>query len=306
MKFLKLLLLWVVMTLIMVVSWSLGFVVGNAITHTTPPAGSDPALAFSYFFGVCVFNAFLLCVLLWQTRKYSGLAKALWLVGYCFVTQFLLPQMDTFFFGSSIGIQNLQVVSILIAGFVMSLVTVLSGIGLINLMFKPNRYSVTIVISEWRTFVVPFLVLICFVYPLIYLTFGYYVAWQNENLRIFYSKSSELKSFWNEFSPALTNGLYLFQILRAAIWVIATIPIVAMLQHSKAKYFLVGLFTSLLITTQLFIPNPYMPQEIAMMHFLETTTSNFVWGVVMVFAVSKYLAVRQRVNVGSVLEKIPG
>jgi hypothetical protein len=199
MKLLKLLLLWPVLTIIMVISWSLGFVAGNAITHTAPPSGGDPALAFMYFFGVCVINAFLLSLLLWQTRTYSGIAKACWLVVYCFVTQFLLPQMDTFFFGSKIGIQNLQVVSILIAGFIMSLVTVLSGIGLIKLMFKPNAYSFTIVTSEWRSFVVPFLVLICFVYPFIYLTFGYYVAWQNESLRIFYSKSPELKSYWDEF-----------------------------------------------------------------------------------------------------------
>jgi hypothetical protein len=78
-----------------------------------------------------------------------------------------------------------------------------------------------------------------------------------------------------------------------------------MLQHSKAKYFLIGLFTSLLITTQLFIPNPYMPQEIAMMHFLETTTSNFVWGVAIVFTVTKYLTIGQRLNVESVLGKSP-
>jgi hypothetical protein len=56
----------------------------------------------------------------------------------------------------------------------------------------------------------------------------------------------------------------------------------------------------------LFIPNPYMPREIAMLHFVETASSNFIWGAVIAVAVNKYLRVGQRVGMHSVLEKSAG
>jgi hypothetical protein len=72
-----------------------------------------------------------------------------------------------------------------------------------------------------------------------------------------------------------------------------------MLRHLKGYYLLVGLLTSLLPAAQLFIPNPYMPQEIAMIHFVETASSNFIWGVLIALTVNKYLRVEQSTGVQS-------
>ncbi len=306
MKILKFFLLWLGLAIVMLITWSLGFVAGNMITNTSPPAGGDPILAFYFFVGVCVFNSFLLSVLFWLTRIYSGIRKTIGLFAFCFIIQFVLMQMESIFFGDGIGIQNPQVASIIIAGFIMSTATVLFGVAIVNKMSREPKQQFTLVVNEWRPFVVPFLLLSCIVYPLIYLTFGYYIAWQNENLRIFYTKSSELTSFFHQGAGSFADGLYFFQILRAAIWVIATIPLVLMLRHLKAYYLLVGLFTSLLPATQLFIPNPYMPQEIAMIHFVETASSNFIWGAVIAIAVNRYLRVGQRDDVHSILEKSAG
>ena len=303
MKILKFFLLWLVLAIVMLFTWSFGFVAGNVITNTSPPAGGDPILAFYYFMGVCVFNSFLLSVLFWLTRIYSGISKIIGLFSFCFIIQFVLMQMESMFFGDGIGIQNPQVASIIIAGFIVSTATVLVGVAIVGKMSREPKQQFTLVVNEWRPFVVPFLLLSCIVYPLIYLTFGYYIAWQNENLRIFYTKSSELTSFFHQGAGSLADGLYFFQILRAAIWVIATIPLVIMLRHLKGHYLLVGLFTSLLPATQLFIPNPYMPQEIAMIHFVETASSNFIWGAVIAIVVNKYLPVGQRDNMHSVLGK---
>jgi hypothetical protein len=63
-----------------------------------------------------------------------------------------------------------------------------------------------------------------------------------------------------------------------------------MLQHTKAyQYVLVGLLSALLPSAQLFIPNPYMPADVAMAHFIETSVSNFLWGLVITFTVNKYM-----------------
>jgi hypothetical protein len=306
MKAIKFLVLWIILSIVMLITWSIGFIVGNAITHTSPPAGGDPMLAFYFFVGVCVFNSFLLSVLFWLTGIYSGISKTIGLFVFCFIVQFFLMQMESIFFGEGIGIQNPQVASILIAGFIVSTATVLFGVATVNKMSREPKHQFTLVVNEWRPFVVPFLLLSCIVYPLIYLTFGYYIAWQNENLRIFYTKSSEMTSYFHQGAGSFADGLYFFQILRAAIWVIATIPLVIMLRHLNVYYLLVGLFTSLLPATQLFIPNPYMPQEIAMIHFVETASSNFLWGAVIAIAVNRYLRVVYPVDVHSILEKTTG
>jgi hypothetical protein len=72
-----------------------------------------------------------------------------------------------------------------------------------------------------------------------------------------------------------------------------------MLRHLRGYYLLVGLFTSLLPAAQLFIPNPYMPQEIAMIHFVETASSNFIWGMLIALAVNKFLRIEQVAGVRS-------
>jgi hypothetical protein len=300
MKVVKFLLLWFALIIVMVFTWSLGFVAGNAITQTSPPPGGDPGQAFLSFVGVCAFNSLLLSVMFWLTRIYSGRGKIIGLFSFCFIVQFVLMQMESMFFGDGIGIQNPQVASIIIAGFIVSAATVLVGVAISGKMWRAPKQHFALVVNEWRPFVVPFLLLSCVVYPLIYLTFGYYIAWQNENLRIFYTQSSELTSFFHQGAGSLADGLYFFQILRGAIWVIATIPLVIMLRHVKAYYLLVGLLSSLLPASQLFIPNPYMPQEIAMVHFVETASSNFIWGALIAIAVSRYLFVGQREEVHSI------
>ncbi len=299
MKILKFLLLWLTLAIVMLFTWSFGFVAGNLITNTSPPTGGDPILAFYFFAGVCVFNSFLLSVLFWLTRNFTGITKTIGLFGFCFIIQFVLMQMESFFFGDGIGIQNPQVASIIIAGFITCTATVLVGVAMVSKLSGEPKQPFALVVNEWRPFVVPFLLLSCIVYPLIYLTFGYYIAWQNENLRIFYTKSSEMTSFFHQGAGSFADGLYFFQILRAAIWVIATIPLVMMLRHLRGYYLIVGLVTSLLPAAQLFIPNPYMPQEIAMVHFVETASSNFIWGALIALAVNKYLRVEQVAGVRS-------
>jgi hypothetical protein len=303
MKILQFLLLWLILAIVMLFTWAIGFVAGNVLTQTSPPPGSDPALAFYFFVGVCVFNSFLLCILFWLTRNYSGVGKILALFGFCFIIQFVLMQMESIFFGDGIGIQNPQVASIIIAGLIMCAATVLVGVAVVGKMTREPKQQFTVIVKEWRPFVLPFLLLSCIVYPFIYLTFGYYIAWQNENLRIFYTKSSEMTSFFHQGAGSLADGLYFFQILRAAIWVIATIPLVIMLRYIKGYFLLVGLFTSLLPAAQLFIPNPYMPQEIAMIHFVETASSNFLWGMIIALAVDRYLVVEIPNDVQAVVGK---
>jgi hypothetical protein len=53
----------------------------------------------------------------------------------------------------------------------------------------------------------------------------------------------------------------------------------------KGEWWETGLAVALLfavVNLQLLLPNPFMPQEVRMVHLLETTTSNFLFGWVVV------------------------
>ena len=293
MKTLKFFLLWMVMTFVMIVTWSVGAWLGNTITQTAPPPVEDPAsVGFSALL-VCLLNSLLWSILFWSTRAFTGLRKSVALLVYLFGTQFFLTQMETFFFSASLDISAGQVISILVAGLVMVIAT--SGLGLEltrrlaptqnKIVFKPR-------VRGLRRMITPILLMSAFVYPLIYETFGYYIAWQNEHLRLFYSHSAALKSFLAQLTGFFSEGIYFYQVLRGMIWVIISIPLVLLLKPNKLfQYLLVGLLSAL-PSIHLFIPNPYMPADIAMTHFVETATSNFIWGLLIVYATNRWIAGR--------------
>jgi hypothetical protein len=186
MKTLKFLLLWMAMTVVMVLTWSVGSWVGNTITQTSPQPVEDPAsVGFSVLL-VCLINSLLWSILFWSTRAFVGLRKSIALLLFLFGTQFFLTQMETFFFSESLGISPGQVISILIAGFVMVTATGAFGLGLARKLasvqtkipFKPE-------IRTRREMIAPMLLRSALVYAFLYATFGYYIAWQNEHLRLF-------------------------------------------------------------------------------------------------------------------------
>lgn len=270
----------------MIASWSIGALVGNAATHTTPP--SADAASGARFLLVCAFNALLLTVLLRTTRRYCGPAKWISICLYLFMIQFGLTQMETWFFSASIGISPSQILSIVVGGLVMSVVTVRLGVWVHNRLYRNQEgVSMSFSIGNPKPLILPLLVLAVIVYPFIYLFFGYYIAWQNEDLRLFYAHSTSMNSFQTQLRDSFFSGIFYYQMLRGLIWIIVTIPVVLMLRHLKAlQYVLIGIFSALFPASLLLIPNPYMPADIAMSHFYETATSNFLWGMMITFVVN--------------------
>lgn len=122
--------------------------------------------------------------------------------------------------------------------------------------------------------------LIVILYPLIYFIFGYYVAWQNEAVRTYYN-GVDYGGFFNHFSHTLKENpwLYFFQVFRGLIWVLLAILVI---RSMKGGVWEVGLFTGILFALIMndshLIPNPLMPTAVQKIHFIETASSNFIWG----------------------------
>mgnify|MGYP000344249909 CR=1 FL=1 len=120
-------------------------------------------------------------------------------------------------------------------------------------------------------------------YELLYFGFGYFVAWKDPAILEFY-QGTDPGSFWLQLKQVATNtpGLYGLQAFRALLWVGFTLPVIAMIREKGwTGAFITGLFVSLPMNIPHIIPNPYMPADVRAVHFVETVSSTFIFGIVL-------------------------
>lgn len=124
--------------------------------------------------------------------------------------------------------------------------------------------------------------ILAIVYVALYYLFGYYVAWQNPELRLYYSGTAELKSFYQQIRSAVTGTPWMlpFQFGRGLLWALFAYPVIRMLTTRRvetagiiATLFGVGSFV-------LLMPNPLMPASVAYSHFWETLGCDLLLGVI--------------------------
>jgi hypothetical protein len=116
------------------------------------------------------------------------------------------------------------------------------------------------------------LALIAAAYLALYFSFGYVVAWQNPEVRALYDGGANQSVFANE-------RLIPFQILRALLWVLFALPIIRMTRGTRWQVALVvGLLLALPMNMFHVIPNDLMAPSVRLSHFIETASSNFIFG----------------------------
>ena len=123
-----------------------------------------------------------------------------------------------------------------------------------------------------------------FIYVVLYFTFGYFVAWQSPALRAYYGGGNS-NGFLTQLQETLraTPWLFPFQFLRGLLWTLLALPIIRMLRGQRLeKAIVVGLLLAV-VTSQLLLPNPLMPFEVRMRHLVETASSNFLFGCIVVW-----------------------
>lgn len=124
------------------------------------------------------------------------------------------------------------------------------------------------------------LFLIVIAYLILYFTFGYFVAWRNPAVREYYG-GSDPASFISHIASLLRNEpmLFLLQAVRALLWTALAVPVIKM---TPGDWWRAGLAVALLfgvfMTAPLLLPNTLMPAEVRMAHLLETASSNFLFG----------------------------
>lgn len=150
---------------------------------------------------------------------------------------------------------------------------------------EPSRLRLTA--KEWAIS----LSILAIAYIVIYFSFGYFIAWKSVAVRTYYG-GQDPGNFLAHMATVVRDMPWLFplQALRALLWVALAVPVIRM---TKGEWWKAGLAVALLfgvaMNAQLLLPNPLMPQEVRMVHLLETASSNFLFGWLVVLVLTRFV-----------------
>jgi hypothetical protein len=221
------------------------------------------------------------------TSRWSGwkLAVSLSLAYYGAVT--FLMQIETWWFLSSITVgpqllPRLFLMGIPTAFLFIPLAVWILGKGRTTADTSPNL-ALVMSAKQW----IWKLAAIAVAYLILYWGAGYFIAWQNPELRAFYGQPGEALPFFTHTANTLRNGpmLFPFQILRALLWTLCALPII---RGSKVNAWwtavLVGSLFSVPQNVGHILANPLIPiASVRLSHLVETASSTFIFGTIVVW-----------------------
>jgi hypothetical protein len=231
-----------------------------------------------------LFNAFAnALILVWAARRSSF--KSFALAGELFVLSFgaqvFMTQIETGYFLSAFPLltNNFQLYNLILRGFLTSLffsllVTLIAG----GFTKKPSPQANFTVTSDNAVKQGSWLAV---VYIVLYMLFGYFVAWQVQELRLFYGGPLELNGFFEQWGlTAMAKPEFpAFQYFRGALWMLCLVPLFKSFSGKRAELIVLSaLAFALLPTAQLAFANPLMPAAVSLGHFWEVSISTGIFG----------------------------
>src|SRR6266545_3647731 len=242
------------------------------------PEPVQASTALTALLAVSLLNTLVLGYIILRSRWAEWkLILAIFFVFYGVMT--VMPQIETAFFVRSLPsgmLPRLFLSGLIIAALFSSLAVLILGKRKSNPKESNEHSRLDMPVGQW----VGKLSLIVIAYLVIYFTFGYFIAWKSPAVRAYYG-GSDPGSFLAQIRSVLrdTPLLLPLQAVRAILWTAIAVPVIRMM---KGRWWEAGLAVALLfavvMNSQLLLPNPLMPQEVRMVHLLETATSNFLFG----------------------------
>lgn len=254
-------------------------VVSGALLSTAagPPAPADAGAALAALFAISLINAAVWTYVILRSR-WTSWKLILTVLFVFFGVGTLMPQIETAYFITRLPAGMLP--RLFLAGIIMAIVFAPLAVLILgkarsrsNETSRDSRPKKSI--GEW----ILKLSLIVLVYLFLYFTFGYFIAWKNPAVREFYG-GNDPEGFVAQIASLLRNEpqLFLLQAVRALLWTAIAVPVIKMMRGARWEAGLAVALLFAVMTSQLLLPNPLMPAEVRMAHLVETATSNFLFG----------------------------
>ena len=288
---------WLGLSALMMIFWIVGLFIGNALfpsnlmdTPTDSNANSELIL-----FIICALNTAVILVYIHNSSlKGLKLAGSIFLIS--FSIQYAMSQIETLWFNDSLKMPVNLIWAVVTGGAISHLLFAFAATWISGNLKTQQTYNQQIERSEFSLLFQRIAILAVVVWPIVYFMAGYLIAWQFSEVRNYYSGTTEMESFLSIMKGNFLSGLYFFQILRGVLWVLIALLVLGTTKGSSLqKGIILGLLLSILGCSQLLLPNPIMPDMVRIPHLIETSTSSFLWGIILSWSLTKYYSTHQKV-----------
>jgi len=225
----------------------------------------------------------LLIISLIVTSKWRGWKLALFLAIAYFGSFTFITQIETWYFLTGLTVSSELISALFLMGLTVPLLFIPIAI-LISGYWKDEGAVSDLKLLDMpvKQFIIR-LTAISILYVIIYWIAGYYIAWQNPELRSFYGSQGEIMPFWDHTIQTLsdTPDLLILQLFRGTLFALFVYPVI---RGSSVSPWLTSLITgSLLAIPSLghILANPLIPSaEVRFTHMIETIPSTFLFGMI--------------------------
>ena len=289
MKTVRLISRWIFKFAILLVLFNLFFILGSMVMTSMPADAAYESGPFSEMTGLLIyaFTHVSVILLLILTSRWKGikLAAALSFSYYGAVT--FLTQIETWYFLSSLTVSKELLIQLFLMGLPVAFLFIPVAVwvaGFTRIGSNGRRkFMQSIPVRQW----IWKLAAISITYVILYWLAGYFIAWQNPDLRAFYGSPGEITPFLEHTVNTFRDdpGLFAFQLLRGLLWTFCAIPII---RGSGINVYwtaiLIGLFLSVPQNVGHLLSNPLIPDAgVRMSHMVETASSTFLFGLIIVW-----------------------
>jgi hypothetical protein len=227
----------------------------------------------------------IVALILTSRRRGWKLAISLALTYYGAVT--FLMQIETWYFLSSITVSPQLLPRLFLMGIPPAFLFIPLAVWILGkgsaTADTTSNFWVGMPVQQW----IWKLLVIVVVYLVLYWGAGYFIAWQNPELRAFYDQPGEALPFFAHTAHTVQNDplLFPFQALRALLWVLCALPVIR--GSTVGPWWtalVVGLLFSVPENVGHIIANPLLPvASVRLSHLIETASSTFVFGAIVVW-----------------------
>jgi hypothetical protein len=259
-----------------------------SIAGLLPDIKSEPgAISNNIAFLILGISNTLLIIGLIQSSRWNGLKLILLLSFAYFGAVTFLTQIETWYFLSNITVNNKLLTHLFIMGLPIAFIYIPLAVFILGkYRTKENSKPIIAYKMPWKQMAWKLFIIVV-MYLVLYWCAGYYIAWQNQELRAFYGSPGDITPFWKHTFNTFSNSpnLFPFQVLRALLWTLCTLPVI---YGSKINIWwtsiLVGLFLTIPQNAGLLLENPLMPiASVRMSHMIEGFVSNFTFALIIVW-----------------------
>jgi hypothetical protein len=278
---------WVLRFVVLVIFYFVLFAVGGGwVAPYLPEAAAEPGPV-SQMTGLLIVCAATVLVIMWMihSSRWHGWKLILSMSVAFYFVMTLVTQLEAWYFLLGITIGPELMIRLFLQGIPTAFIFIPIAVLVMGRVRAPARETASSEIAPmslkewfWK------LGVIYIAYLVLYYTAGYFIAWQNPQVRAFYGSPGNALPFFQQMAHIFTNDPWLtpYQLLRTLIWVAGASFVV---RGSRLPLWQTALIVGLMLSVPQnighILPNSLIPlNSVRMSHLIETASSTFIFGVI--------------------------